>query len=29
MIRWDVVAKAHEFVAKLNTFTPEKVKEMN
>ena len=26
MIRWDVVAKAHELVAKLNTCTPEKVK---
>ena len=26
MIRWDVVAKAHELVAKLNTCTPEKVR---
>ena len=27
MFRWDVVAKAHEFVAKINKLTPEKVKE--
>ena len=26
MFRWDVVAKAHEFVAKINKLTPEKVR---
>ena len=29
MVRWDVVAKAHEFVAKINKLTPEKVRKVS
>lgn len=29
MTRWDVVAKAHEFVAKINKLTPEKVRKVS